>query len=182
MKPVLLATATIPLLALVASRELYAQAQSPQNVQNAQRQRNQARMRMMRLVGLAEALGLDEAQALRIHETMRPFDERRGALEVENAGLARLVKQAADGDAGALGQVDQALQRMFDNRAEIQQINRQMLEAVGQQLSARQRAQMAVFFATFGDELREAQRRAQERARQDALQTAVDRARANPPK
>lgn len=180
MKPVLLATATIPLLALVASQELYAQAQPPQ--QNVQRQRNQARMRMMRLVGLAEALGLDEAQALRIHETMRPFDERRGALEVENAGLAKLVKQAADGDAGALGQVDQALQRMFDNRAEIQQINRQMLETVGQQLSARQRAQMAVFFATFGDELREAQRRAQERARQDALQTAVDRARANPPK
>ncbi|HME90034.1 MAG TPA: hypothetical protein VKE49_01315, partial [Myxococcaceae bacterium] len=103
MKPVLLATATIPLLALVASQELYAQAQSPQ--QNVQRQRNQARMRMMRLVGLAEALGLDEAQALRIHQTMRPFDERRGALEVENAGLARLVKQAADGDAGALGQV-----------------------------------------------------------------------------
>src|SRR6516162_3042513 len=133
MKPVLLATAAIPLLALVASRDLDAQADSPQNVQ---RQRAQSRMRMMRLVGLAEALGLDEAQALRIHETMRPFDERRGALEVENAGLAKLVKQAADGDAGALGQVDQALQRMFDNRAEIELINRQMLEAAGKQLSA----------------------------------------------
>jgi len=177
MKPVLLATATIPLLALVASQELYAQAQSPQ--QNVQRQRNQARMRMMRLVGLAEALGLDEAQALRIHETMRPFDERRGALEVENAGLAKLVKQAADGDAGALGQVDQALQRMFDNRAEIQQINRQMLEAAGKQLSARQRAQMAVFFASFGGELHEVQQRAQERARQEALKSAVEQLRQN---
>ncbi len=179
MKPVLLAMATIPLLALVASKELYAQAESPQNVQ---RQRNQARMRIMRLVGLADALGLDEAQALRIHETMRPFDERRAALEVENAGLARLVKRAADGDAGALGQVDQALQRMFDNRAEIQQLNRQMIEAAGKQLSARQRAQMAVFFATFGDELREVQRRAQERARQEALKSAVEQARQSAPK
>ncbi len=179
MKPVLLATATIPLLALVASRQLYAQAEPARDVQ---RERAQARMRMMRLVGLAEALGLDEAQALRMNETMRPFDERRAALESENTGLAKLVKRAADGDGGAVGQVDQALQRMFDNRAEIQQLNRQMIEAAGRQLSPRQRAQMAVFFATFGDELREAQRRAQERVRQEALKSAVERARESTPK
>ena len=68
---------------------------------------------------------------------------------------------------------------MFDNRAEIQLLNRQMLEAAGKLLSARQRAQMAVFFASFGDELREVQQRAQERARQEALKSAVEQARQN---
>lgn len=173
------ATAALVVVALVAGSRAMGQAEP---AVTPQRQRAEARMRIMRLVGLSEALGLDEAQAVRLNETMRPYDERRIALEAENGGLARVVKRAADGDATALGQVDQALQRMFENRAEIQQLNRQMIEAAGRQLSPRQRAQMAVFFATFGDELREMQRRAQERARQDALKTAVERAREHPQK
>ena len=174
MRMALVATATVCIIAVPS----VGQSQAPSEpAPNVQRQRSESRMRIMRLVGLAEALGIDEAQALRLNETMRSYDERRIALETENSGLARVVKRAADGDAAALGQVDQALQRMFDNRAEIQQLNRQMIEAASRQLSSRQRAQMAVFFATFGDELREMHRRSQERARQEALKSAVERAR-----
>ncbi len=177
MKSLLIVAFSLPYLALAANPET-----QPEAAQAAQRQRAQARMRMMRIAGMADALGLDEAQALRIHLAMRPFDERRAALELENAGLAKLIKRAADGDSAAIAQVDQTLQRIWDNRSEIQQLNRQMIDAAGRSLSPRQRAQLTLFIAIFQGELGEMQKRAQDRARQEALKDAVERARENAPK
>jgi hypothetical protein len=179
MKHLLIATFAIPILAVTASAQLNSQ---PQRAQAIQRQRAESRMRIMRVVGLADALGLDEAQALRISEAMRPFDARRAALETQNAESAKIIKRAADGEASAAAQLDQSLQRIWDNRVEIQQLNRDMFEAAGRELSPQQRAKMAIFFATFANEVRTMQQRAQERARQDALKAAAEHASDNAPR
>ncbi len=178
MKPLLLATVAIAILAVAASAQVEKErAPGP----GLAKQRAESRMRIMRLVGLADALGLDEAQALRINELMKPYDDRRVALEMQNAELAKVIKRASDGDAVAGAQLDKALQRIWDNRTEIQRLQREMQETVGHELAPQQRAKMTIFFASFGNELRTIQQRAQERARQDALKAAAERATENAP-
>ena len=174
MKPLLITALAVPILALAAS-----QLDSSQRAVPPQRQKQLARMRMMRISGLADALGLDDGTALHINDVMRQFDDRRVALEVENGELAKTIKRASDGDPAALGGTDQALQRIWDNRTEIQQLNRAMFEAVGRELTPQQRAKMLIFLATFQAEQQEMNQRAQERARQEALKTAVERAAGN---
>jgi len=174
MKPLLITALAVPILALAAG-----QIDSPQRPVPPGRQKQLARMRMMRIAGLADALGLDDGTALHLNDVMRQFDDRRVALEVENVELAKTIKRASDGDPAALGNTDQSLQRIWDNRTEIQQLNRAMFEAVGRELSPQQRAKMLIFFATFQAEQQEMNHRAQERARQEALKTAVERAAGN---
>src|SRR5580704_14629849 len=95
-----------------------ARAEAPNAQQQAQhRQREEQRMRTMRVVGLAETLGLDQAGALQLDGQMRPFDDRRALLRDQLHADSKLLEQAADGDPSAVGQVDGALSRMFDNRA-----------------------------------------------------------------
>jgi hypothetical protein len=171
MKPLLLAAFAIAIVAAAASAQVEKVRAPP-----PAKQRAEARMRIMRLVGLADALELDEARALRINELMKPYDDRRVALEMQNADLAKVIKRASDGDAAAGAQVDRALQKIWDNRTEIAQLQREMQEAVGRELTPQQRAKMTIFFASFGNEVRTMQQRAQERARQDALKAAAERA------
>ena len=82
MKPLIITAFAIPILALAAS-----QLDAPQRGVPPGRQKQLARMRMMRIAGLADALGLDDGTALHLNDVMRQFDERRVALEVENAEL-----------------------------------------------------------------------------------------------
>jgi hypothetical protein len=177
MKPLIITAFAIPILALAAS-----QLDAPQRGVPPGRQKQLARMRMMRIAGLADALGLDDGTALHLNDVMRQFDERRVALEVENAELAKTIKRASDGEPAALSSTDHALQRIWDNRTEIQQLNRAMFEAVGRELSPQQRAKMLIFLAVFQAEQQEMNQKAQERARQEALKTAVERAAGNAPK
>ncbi|HYR54761.1 MAG TPA: hypothetical protein VEM39_01510 [Myxococcaceae bacterium] len=177
LKPLLITALVVPILALAAS-----QLDSPQRAVPPGRLKQLARMRMMRIAGLADALGLDDGTALHLNDVMRQFDDRRVALEVENGELAKTIKRASDGDPAALGGTDQALQRIWDNRTEIQQLNRAMFEAVGRELTPQQRAKMLIFMATFQAEQQEMNQRAQERNRQEALKTAVERAAGNAPK
>jgi hypothetical protein len=107
------------------------------------------RMRTMRVVGLAEILNLDESGALKLDAQMRPFDDRRAPLRQALHADSEILEKAADGDPGSLGQVDAALNRTFDNRAKVEQINREMLEAVTKGLAPQQKAKVAVFLATF---------------------------------
>jgi hypothetical protein len=171
MRRLLIATLMIPLAVLATVSQI-----GSARAQGANRQRAASRVRLMRVVGLADALQLTEAQALRMSEAMRPYDERRAALQAENAELAKVIARAARGDPGATAEVDSALQRIWKNREVIQQLDREMIETAGRDLTAQQRAKMAIFFATFADEVRNMQQRAQERARQDALKAAAERA------
>jgi hypothetical protein len=115
----------------------------------AQRDQAERRMRTLRAVGLAEALELDEAGALKLDAQMKPFDERRRPLCDQNHADSDLLRKASEGDAAAQGQVDAAIARIFETRQKIEAINREMLETLSRGMTPQQKAKLAVFLATF---------------------------------
>lgn len=138
MKPFRLAVLTLTLLPLVTL------AAPPEGDAATREER---RTRMMRVVGLAEELGLDESQALRMADTMRQFDERRRPLMKQVRESAKVLREAARGDASAQSQVDQAVQRVFDARAQLTTLDRDMYQALAKDLPPQKRAQLAIFMA-----------------------------------
>lgn len=142
MKPIRVAVlmmALLPLTALAAPPDAKAEAE-----QDTERQ-----MRMARVLGLAEELELDSAQALKLDETLRKFDERRRPLREQVRDSADVLERAANGDNGALSQVDQAAQRAFDARAQLAALDREMFQVISKDLPPQKRAKLALFMARF---------------------------------
>jgi len=177
MKRLWIAISAIMIFAVAAS----AQLETPR-AQVVQRQRALARQRLMKVVGLAEALELNEVQALRMADVMRRYDDRKAPLQVQNAELAKVIKRASEGDTAAVGQVDRAIQTISDNRVQVQQLDREMMDELGRNLSPQQRAKLMIFFVNFADEQRNIQQRMQARQRENALKAAAERAAENAPK
>jgi len=177
MKRLWIAVSAIMIVAVAAS----AQLETPR-AQVVQRQRALARQRLMKVVGLAEALELNEVQALRMADVMRRYDDRKAPLQVQNAELAKVIKRASEGDSAAVGQVDRAIQTISDNRVQVQQLDREMMDELGRNLSPQQRAKLMIFFVNFVDEQRNIQQRMQARQRENALKAAAERAAENAPK
>lgn len=139
MKPFRLAVLTLTLLPLVAM------AAPPQEESAAERMEKQTRM--MRVLGLAEELELNEAQALKMAETMRQFDEKRRPLLEQVRDSAQVLRRAASGDTAVQSQVDQAVQRVFDARAQLATLDRELYQSLARDLSPQKRAQLAIFMA-----------------------------------
>ena len=135
-----------------------AQLETPR-AQLVQRQRALERVRLMKVVGLAEALDLNEAQALRMAEVMRRYDERKATLQVQNAEAAKIIKRASEGDSAAIGQLDRAIQTMFKNRVQVQQLELEMMDELGRNLPPQQRAKLMIFFVSFAEQQRAIQRK-----------------------
>ncbi len=172
MKPFRLTVLTLTLLPLVAL------AAPPDEGDAAERAEKQARM--MRVLGLAEELELNEAQALKMAETMRQFDERRRPLVAQVQESAQVLKRAADGDASAQSQVDQAVQRVFDARVQLATMDRDMYQALAKDLTPQKRARLAIFMARHEGKmvklLKRAEREAQrEQRRQQRMQLRMQR-------
>jgi hypothetical protein len=134
-----LAVALLPLGVLAAPPEEDKEAEL-----EAERQ-----ARVARVVGLAEDLELDEAQAVKMAETLRKFDERRRPLKEQVRESADILERAADGDSTALSQVEQAAQRAFDARAQLAVLDREMFQALSRDLPPQKRAKLALFMARF---------------------------------
>jgi len=114
------------------------------------RERMERRLRLARSLGLAEALDLDEAGTARLNAVMAPFDARRKALLEAVRGDVRTLRQAARrGDTKALAEVDGAVQRVFEARASVLGIDREMFAALSKGMPPGQVARMALFFAQF---------------------------------
>lgn len=114
------------------------------------RERMERRIRLARSLGLAEALDLDEAATVRMNATMAPFDARRKALlEGIRANVRTLRQAAAQGDPKALSAVDASVQRLFEARASMLALDREMFAALSRGLPPEQVARMALFFARF---------------------------------
>lgn len=114
------------------------------------RERVERRLRLARSLGLAEALDLDEAGTARLNAIMAPFDARKRALLGAVREDVRTLRQAArHGDPRTLGAVDGAVQRLFDARAAVLAIDREMFAAVAKDLPPGQVARAALFFAQF---------------------------------
>ncbi len=109
----------------------------------------QKRMRIARTLGLAEALDLDDAGAMRARDVLARFDERRAPLRKQLRDNVRVLHDAARGDKDAAPQVDSALQRLRDARNQLQNLNTEMFQQLTQGLSPEKKARAALFLARF---------------------------------
>lgn len=121
----------------------------PPDEPGARQEQMMKRMRMARTLGLAEALDLGEAEALRLREVLSKFDERREAVARQMREAMDSVKKAARGDAAAQKGIDDALKRMRELRTQAHAIDEEMLQAVSKDLSPERKAKAALFFHHF---------------------------------
>jgi hypothetical protein len=142
MKPIRLAVLSLALLPLAAL------AQSADAATEAELEAEK-QLRLARVLGLADELELDSAQALKLDETLRKFDERRRPLRLQVRESAEILERAAEGDTAALGQVEQAAQRAFDARAQLAALDREMYQTLSRDLEPQKRAKLALFMARF---------------------------------
>lgn len=110
-------------------------------------ERVEKRQRLRQVLALSDALELDNAQALKMEETLRRFDERRRPLREQVRDAARLLYQASRGEAAALPQVDAAAQRAFEARERIATLDREMYQALAKELPPEKRAKLALTLA-----------------------------------
>jgi hypothetical protein len=111
------------------------------------------RLHMMAVVGIAEALELNEAEALRMSDKLKGFEDKRRPVRQEMVESMRTLKLAADGDQAAGAQVDQAIQKVLDGRARLAALDREMFNALSQGLTPQKRARLALFMAKFGQQV-----------------------------
>ncbi|WP_375761623.1 hypothetical protein [Corallococcus exercitus] len=143
MKRMTLALAfALPVMALAQPR-----AQEPGARDSDRMARAEQRQRLRQVLELADSLELDSAQALKMDETLRRFEDRRRPLREQVRDSARILHQAARGDSAALGQVDAAAQKAFDARAQIAALDRELYQALAKDLSPQKRATLAMVMA-----------------------------------
>jgi hypothetical protein len=142
MKPFRLLVLPLLLLPLVTRA-------APPNVPDTM-ERLEKRARMMRMLSLSEALELNEAQTLKMADTMRQFDERRRPLIEQVRASAQILRKAAKGDAAAQSQVDQAVQQVFEAKAQLTTLERDLYQALAKDLPPQKRAQLAIALARHG--------------------------------
>jgi hypothetical protein len=147
MKPFRLLVLPLLLLPLVTRA---APPDAPDAPERVASERVEKRTRMMRMLSLAEELELSEAQTLKMADTMRQFDERRRPLLEQVRASAQLLRKAAKGDAAAQSQVDQAVQRVFEARAQLTTLERDLYQALAKDLPPQKRAQLAISLARHG--------------------------------
>ncbi len=114
------------------------------------------RMRLARTLGLAEVLDLDAAQALKLNDTLTRFDDRRKAARKQATDATEVLRGVARGTATpkpSAAEVDAAISRLLDARAQLQAIDRDMLQAITKDLSPEQKARAALFLGRFRERI-----------------------------
>jgi hypothetical protein len=106
-------------------------------------------MRLMMVVGIADALNLNETDAIRLADKIKVFEDKRKPLREQMHDSMKVLKAAADGDASALGRVDQATMTVLDTRAQMAAVDKEMFLTVSKDLTPQKRAQLALFMAKF---------------------------------
>jgi hypothetical protein len=148
MKTLALMLAVVPTLAMAAPQGPPAgRGAGPDEAQRAEYM--QKRMRLARTLGLAEALDLDEAGALKLRDTMARFDERRAPVAKQIRESMRVLHDAARGDKAAAGQVDAAIKRLREGRSQMLTLQAEMLGQITQGLSPERKARAALFLGRF---------------------------------
>ncbi|HEY6003628.1 MAG TPA: hypothetical protein VIV57_12195 [Anaeromyxobacter sp.] len=109
----------------------------------------QRRARLALTLGLATALDLDEAQALRLGDTVAKFTDRRRAIHEQSRDARQTLRRAAQGEKVSAQEVDQAIAKILDGRAQIQAIDRELLQAVTKDLPPDKKARAVLFLGKF---------------------------------
>ncbi len=144
--------AALPLAALAQGPQASGQGAQGQQQGAGQRmtpERMEKRMRLARTLGLAEALDLDASQALRLGDTIAKFDDRRLAAHKQLRDARDVLHRAAKGDKVTAAEVDQAIQKGLDARAQLQAVDRDTVSAVTQGLTPEKKARAVLFLAKF---------------------------------
>jgi hypothetical protein len=145
MRNILIALMVLPAVALAQGPN-----KSPPPPGQPDQARDEKRMRMVRTIGLAELLDLDTAQALKLGDTLSKFDERRAAIRKQAMEASDLLRNAAHGNGKATAaEVDGAISKLLDARAQLQSVDREMLQAITKDLSPQQKARAALFLSRF---------------------------------
>jgi len=139
MKKMLWALAVLPFLA-VAAPPPGGGPGGPPGGEGPNPEQMQKRMRLARTLGLAEALDLSDAEALKVRDTMNKFDEKRAPLQKQLWESMQVLRKAAGGDQAAVKEVDKAIKTAFDARAQIQAVDRESFQAVTKDMSPEKRA------------------------------------------
>jgi hypothetical protein len=112
-------------------------------------ERMEKRMRLARTLGLAEALDLDAPQALKLGETIAKFDDRRLASHKQMRDAQDVLRRAAQGEKATAAEVDQAIQKALDARAQLQAVDRELIGVVTKDLAPDKKARAVLFLAKF---------------------------------
>ncbi|RKH42575.1 hypothetical protein, partial [Corallococcus llansteffanensis] len=132
----------LPVVALAQPAARETGARDPDRVAKAEQ-----RQRLRQVLELADTLELDSVQALKLDETLRRFEDRRRPLREQVRDSARVLHQASRGDSAALAQVDAAAQKVFEARAQIAALDRELYQALAKDLPPQKRARLAVVMA-----------------------------------
>jgi len=150
MKKLAVLLSLVPALAVAAPQGPpagRAAAAGPDDARRAEHM--QKRMRLARTLGLAEALDLDEAGAMKLRDTMARFDERRAPIVKQIRDDMRVLHDAASGDKAAAGQVDASIKRLREARSNMQNLHNELLGQITQGLSPERKARAALFLGRF---------------------------------
>src|SRR5215468_2709689 len=135
-----------------------AQAAPPKNaddpVAGERREQMDQRAQMMVTLQLAEALELDDAATLKLRQTVAQWDSQRAPLRQQMSDQAQVLRRAAKGDTTAYGQVDSAIQKIIDLRAQMHQVDQQMFQQLSQGLPPQKKARLALAIARFRETTR----------------------------
>lgn len=107
------------------------------------------RVHLAMVVGMSEALQLNEAEALKLSDKLKAFQEKRRPVREGMFDAMKTLKAAADGDTTAQAQVDQAVQKVMDGRQQMAALDKEQFQTLARDLNPQKRAQLALFFAKF---------------------------------
>lgn len=154
MKNLALVLALLPTLASAAPQSPPARGAGQAGDDAARAAQMQKRMRIARTLGLAEALDLDEAGALKLRETLAKSDEKRAPLQQQVQESVRVLRAAARGNGAAAGHVDAALQRLGEARQKLVQLDAELLAQLTQGATPARKARAALFLEQQGERSR----------------------------
>jgi hypothetical protein len=107
------------------------------------------RAELARVLGLATILDLDSAQALKLRDALAKLDDRRDAAHRQLADARATLRDAARNGKASAQQVDEAVRKAQDARAQLDAIQRESYAAVSKDLSPEKRARAFMFLSRF---------------------------------
>jgi hypothetical protein len=115
----------------------------------ARMERIKRRMQLALTIGLAETLQLDDAAALKIRGQIEQFTPRRMATAQQMRESVQLLRRSAKGEKLPAAEVDGAITRLLDARAQMQGLDREVVTTVTRDLPPEKRARAVLFLAKF---------------------------------
>jgi len=126
-----------------------AQPGAPGPMDPARMEKMHRRMQLALTLGLAETLQLDDAAALKVRGQIEKFTPRRMAAAQQMRDSVQVLRRAAQGEKVAAADVDAAITRLLDARAQMQAVDRELVTTVTKDLPAEKRARAVLFLAKF---------------------------------